>query len=459
MPDAGKKIQLTWDYFESEPGYDFITIYDGPDASYPILYGPASGTLNIPSFISTDPSGALTVFFTADEAVHGRGWKATVSCWSDCPEPGAAGSISGPAKVCVNKTGFVYTVDAITHATSYVWTLPAGMSPVTGGLTTANNSITVKTNGSYSGGSITVHGMNNCGDGLASPVFAVSILTSAPSIPTAINGLTEDVYGYCGGGTYILTTTSVNAETFYWTASAGTIQSGQGTNTVSIVLNNSYSSCKVSVKASNCAGSSEQRKLTLKSVLSTPKISGVSAVCNNSDPIKTYSISSDGGASSYTWSSSSSTIKFSDGGVPANPLTSTSNHVTVNFSTVAVGTYSIGVTANNSCGSSAPSSMSTKVKNCNKSEETAIAAGEESNFTIYPNPTNDLISVTFISDVAGKYTVKISDMNGKVVIQEEMNAIIGNNEYKCHLGNFAPGLYSLNIQTGTATFQTRIIKQ
>ena len=43
MPEAGKNIQLTWKYFNSEEGYDFVTIYNGPDASSPVLYGPASG--------------------------------------------------------------------------------------------------------------------------------------------------------------------------------------------------------------------------------------------------------------------------------------------------------------------------------------------------------------------------------------------------------------------------------
>lgn len=533
VPATGNKIKITWDYFSSEQDYDYITIFDGPDNTYPVLFGPASGTQNIPAFISSDPTGTLTVQFTSDEAVNAAGWEATVSCVSICtgpvndgisnpvicqggstvlsvsgssgytwspaaglkqttgssvtaspattttytvtsadnaichieitvtvnPLPAAAGTISGPVKVCKNKTGFVYTVGAISDATSYVWTLPAEMSPVTGGLTTATNSITVKTSSYFSSGLIKVYGVNSCGNGILSPAFAVSKLTSKPSTPTAINGIYEYGYGYCAGNTYTFTTTSNNADSYFWKASAGVIQSGQGTNTVTITLNNSNFSSTVSVTASNCVGTSEQRKITLKSVLPAPNISGTSSVCKNTGPVKTYSASSGGSASSFTWSSPSAGIKFSDGGIPANPLTTPNASVNVDFSSVSNGVYSIRATANNSCGSSSQSAKSITVKNCTKSEESIITDNGESKFTVFPNPTHDLVTVSFTAAVEGKYSVRLTDMIGNVVVREEKDAVEGNNEYTYNLEDLSPGVYSLTLQLGETTFQTRIIKQ
>jgi len=459
MPEAGKKIQLTWKYFNSEQFYDFITIYNGPDASSPVLYGPASGTLNIPAFISSDASGALTVKFTSDEFLVKPGWLALISCVSGCPTPATAGPISGPSEVCVNQTGAVYTVDDIMYATQYVWTLPTGMTPLTGGLTTATNSITVTTNSSYKGGTITVYGMNICGDGLSSPAYAVTKLTKVPSIPTAINGLNGNVYGYCAGSTVKLTTSSAKAETYNWTVSAGTILGGQGTNTIFVFLNNPYSSCDVTVTASNCIGTSQQRKLTLKSVLPEPGISGASVVCKYGSTVETYVVSYEGTALSFTWSSPTSTIQFTDGISTGNPLTTTSTNVNVNYADVAIGKHNLRVTANNSCGSSKMYSMKVTVTNCTKSGETELTLGDENNFAIFPNPTHDVVTVTFNSQVEEKYTVQLVDMTGRVVIREDQNAVKGENEYKCNLGNYAPGIYSLILQVGENTFHSKVVKQ
>lgn len=731
VPSAGNRIKLTWEYFISEQNYDYITVYNGPGTASPILYGPASGTLNIPPLISTDPSGELTVHFTSDEGVTKTGWKANVSCipfctgpvytgvpnpaickgssvelsvtgssgytwspadglnqttgstviaspattttytvtsaddancktdikvivfttpiptiitsgpttfceggsvtlsfsgtlaetpctndvwgqwppaafdvpcddgsvyivtpegyageysvinvtagnvygffstddsynfnednvtvtdiagatvyatgkaaaymmagftgqvrfytneagcnanstlrtrivacgsgaglgiswspggettpsitvnplvttnyaltltnlYSGCqgssgqlitvnPKPAQAGDISGPAEVCRNQPGFVYTVDAIANATSYAWTLPAGMSPVSGGLTTSANSITVKTSQNFNKGSIYVYGINSCGNGASSPAFNVSKNISVPERPSSISGLNGIVYGYCEGGTYTFTTSSNNAETFRWKVSAGIILSGQGTNMVTVQLNNFYSYCVVSVTASNCKATSQTRDLTLKPVLPAPNISGASSVCRNSNPVVNYALSNTSGASSFTWSSPTSTIKFSDGGTPANPLTTASANVSVNFSGVATGTKSVRATANNGCGSSPVSIKYVTVKNCTKSEVTEITtADRENNFTVFPNPTHDMVTVSFTSVSIGKYSVLLLDMTGKVVIREENIAVEGKNEYKCHLEHLSPGLYSLILQQGDTIFRTRIIKE
>lgn len=730
IPETGQRIRLTWEYFNSEEGYDFITIYNGPDATFPVLYGPASGVLNIPPLSSSDPSGALTIQFTSDEAVTQAGWKALITCapvcegpvytgdpnpvicqgntvelsvtgpgpysWTpaeglnqttgntvlaspststtytvssatdneckaeiritvlpsvtptllvsgptafceggsttlsfgstmsetpctndvygqwppdavdipcddgnvyiltdegyageysvinvyegqvygffsvdnsynfngdiltitditgstilatgrsiaqmmatftgqvrffthepDCTPnitnrlrlaacgsgaglgfswyPGGettasitvnpnettnytltlsnwytgceasasqlivvnskpvSGTITGPDMLCKNKSGYVYTLGGITNATTFTWSLPAGMSPVSGGLVTNTNSLIVKTSKNFNGGSISAHGSNTCGDGPTSNAFIVSKITSVPGKPTAINGLKKDeLFGYCQGGTYTFTTTAARAETYLWTIIAGTILSGQGTNTINIQLNNSYSKCVLTVRAVNCMGLSQKREITLKPLLPKPEISGAESVCKNGNAIKTYSVSCESNPTSYTWSSPTSTLKFSDGGIATNPLTTVSDHVSVNFAGVGTGIHSIRTTADNACGSSMANIKNVAVKACTKAEETEISDNSGNEFSVFPNPAHDVVKISFNSANAIQYSITLTDMTGKVVVAEKNIATQGKNEYECHMESLSPGLYSIVLQLGDNIYSTRIIRQ
>jgi len=106
LPDsAGQAVTITFTYVDIEvdtfgPGeqdgcYDYLTIYNGPDNTYPVLAQTlcgqdsgngdntivASSELHVGDFYtSTDPSGALTIEFTSDPYTSLTGWEATVTC-------------------------------------------------------------------------------------------------------------------------------------------------------------------------------------------------------------------------------------------------------------------------------------------------------------------------------------------------------------------------------------------
>jgi hypothetical protein len=83
-PEPGKKARLNFTYFALESGFDFMTIYNGPNTSSPVLFGP-SGNMTLPQlFTSTHSTGALTIRFTSDVSFALPGWQATISCFSDC---------------------------------------------------------------------------------------------------------------------------------------------------------------------------------------------------------------------------------------------------------------------------------------------------------------------------------------------------------------------------------------
>jgi uncharacterized delta-60 repeat protein len=100
--------------------------------------------------------------------------------------PMSAGQIIGSSSVCQGQNAVTYEVPSITNATSYVWTLPNGVS---GSSTT--NSITLDYGLSASSGNITVKGNNACGFG-AESLFAITV----NQLPNVSAGLDQTV---CAG--------------------------------------------------------------------------------------------------------------------------------------------------------------------------------------------------------------------------------------------------------------------
>ncbi len=95
------------------------------------------------------------------------------------PKPANAGAVAGTTPVCAGAAGLIYTVAPIPLATSYVWTVPAGATIVSGANT---RTITVNFSTSATSGIIKVSGSNDCGPGVSSPNFNV-VVNPAPATP------------------------------------------------------------------------------------------------------------------------------------------------------------------------------------------------------------------------------------------------------------------------------------
>jgi hypothetical protein len=75
---AGDKVSATFNYFSLESCCDYLKIYNGPNATYPLLY---NGGSNSPGTVqSNDTSGALTFEFHSDGNQNASGWDATIMC-------------------------------------------------------------------------------------------------------------------------------------------------------------------------------------------------------------------------------------------------------------------------------------------------------------------------------------------------------------------------------------------
>ncbi len=96
---AGNKIQIDGTY-SSESGYDYLYIYNGVGTGGTLL-GQYSGSSSIPTFTSTDATGAITVRFSSDGSVNTSGVNLNYNCVTSCsgaPTPG--NTISATTQAC-----------------------------------------------------------------------------------------------------------------------------------------------------------------------------------------------------------------------------------------------------------------------------------------------------------------------------------------------------------------------
>lgn len=74
-------IEVDFLAFETESGYDYLYVYDGPNAMSPEFPGsPFHGTTSPGHLVATNESGAITFKFTSDFSVTRSGWEAEISC-------------------------------------------------------------------------------------------------------------------------------------------------------------------------------------------------------------------------------------------------------------------------------------------------------------------------------------------------------------------------------------------
>lgn len=90
---SGQCVRLAFTSFNTEATFDVMRIYNGPNATAPLL-GTYSGTTS-PGTV-TASSGCLTIVFTSDGSVRSQGWAANISC-VPCPNTACATTCSGGA--------------------------------------------------------------------------------------------------------------------------------------------------------------------------------------------------------------------------------------------------------------------------------------------------------------------------------------------------------------------------
>ncbi len=168
--------------------------------------------------------------------------------------PAAPASISGPASGVCGASGVVYVAANVPAATGYTWSVPVGVTIVSG---QGSNTLTVDFDGAYAGGSISVISTNTCGSSSARS----KAVTGAPAQPGVISGDLTICPGQTGVAYSVATVAGASAYT--WTVPGGsTVTSGQGTKDMLMTWGtNPATGLSVYVNASNACGTSVNRAL------------------------------------------------------------------------------------------------------------------------------------------------------------------------------------------------------
>jgi len=256
--------------------------------------------------------------------------------------------INGPSSICAdNNTIYEYYASTVSTATGYFWTLPTGVTLVSG---QGNDTIQVKFNTTFTSGIIDVQSYNQCGT--SAKKYYTIINSNFNTSPGAIIG-PIDLCPYLGS-TVSYSVAASPGYTFNWVTPINTtIVSGQGTNVITLQVSSLFTNGILSVNKQNSCGVSQTSSLsitTLQTILSVTNISGITSVCSlvGTSSTTTYSISPVTGATGYAWF------------VPANCVivSQSTNYINVKFlSGFTSGTISVIV----SSGCSSPVTRSINV--------------------------------------------------------------------------------------------------
>jgi hypothetical protein len=316
----------------------------------PVIQGATGYTWTVPvggTIVSGLGTNSITVnygFNAAPGYVYVYG---TAPCGNGSPSqlaitmnPPPTPTITGPASVCVNSTGNIYTTQ--TGMTNYIWTVSAGGS-VTAGGQTGNNTVTITwtTAGTQS---VSVNYTNSNGCTALSPTMYMVTVNPLP---------TPTISGPAPGCTNVpeVYSTQTGMTNYTWGISAGgSIQSGGGTSSITVLwtVTGSQSVSVNYTSAAGCTAPSPTSYPVTVNATTVPVISGPNSVCTNSG-YSTYTTQS--GMSNYTWTiSSGGTISYQN-----------NNSVSVTWTTAGAQWVAVNFTNPSGCTPTSPTQYSVTV--------------------------------------------------------------------------------------------------
>ena len=348
--------------------------------------------------------------------------------------PGAAGPISGPTSVCKNYP-YDFSIGPVTNATGYVWSVPAGAVITSGQGTT---SVSVNFGPSAVSGNVSVYGTNVAGNG---PPGNLSVtVNTVPSQPGAITGPASP----CQGSSQLYSVINTPGVSYSWSVPSGyTIYSGQGTNSVTVILGATYGN--IDVTPSNTCGNGTPQIKSI-SVLPFPglteAVTGPDIVNLAVTTTSQYSTTGAQDATSYIWE----LTPAESGNIYGSGLTA---NVTWNSS--FLGTAQIRAMGVNDCGDGQWS----VIKTTEIINYTGIAASVSgASMRIYPIPSRGSFTVD-LSGINGRAKFILLDTSGHELYNAELP---GQDATKLEY-NLSPGIYVVLVEDGITTIRQKLIIQ
>ena len=346
--------------------------------------------------------------------------------------PVTPNSISGPGKLCPGDTA-IYSVAAVARASSYTWTVPAGMTIISGAGT---NIITVVANAAYAGGTVSVIASNACGN---SPARTKAVGLNLPARPGVISG---PVSGLCGTNGAVYTITAVPGVTsYFWTVTNGTIVGSNTGLSITVNWNASFTTGTVSVYSLNGCGTSSVRSLTVSGIPAQPgPITGAINVCVGTT--QHYNVATVAGSSSYNWTTPG-TLVTGQG----------TKDIDVTYNTGTGNNQSISVRAINSCGMSAIRNLTgITISSCARE-----GISEDGSLSVQPNPAHGETKILWTAEAAEDGILEVIDAEGRVVWTKNVAGNGAVQEILFPANEYARGLYLIRLNTGENIRQIRLV--
>ena len=111
-------------------------------------------------------------------------------------------------------------------------------------------------------------------------------------------------------------------------------------------------------------------------------------------------------------------------------------------------------TAMDACGNA-----STQVLNVTYAEGETNTSGPTTDFTIFPNPTDGLVTVVFDSALQSAGQIELYDVFGKMLLQQPVSVTTGANRFQVNFPEGAPeGTYLIRLHTASVDAQHRVMR-
>jgi hypothetical protein len=76
---------------------------------------------------------------------------------------------------------------------------------------------------------------------------------------------------------------------------------------------------------------------------------------------------------------------------------------------------------------------------------------------IYPNPTNDNITISFHAKSEGNYTISLIDIIGRTIREDAGKAVSGDNKLEFSLNTIAKGIYIVELRSGDSSDKVKLV--
>jgi|GEM_PF-2720451 len=360
--------------------------------------------------------------------------------------PGPAGSITGQTLLCQGATNIIYSIEELSNATSYQWTIPASAFG-------SSNTTQISLNYPYAipSGTISVKGNNSCGMGAASGLGIVVDMAPLAAGPVS------------GPATVSPGQTNVNYSTgaipgstgYHWTLPSGAaITAGDNTSSITVSYSGVAISGTLSVYGTNlCGNGPVSPALNITVTGSVPLQLQISNVTISNGVSNCYNATQ-----TITVAGLGNQFLVQNGG--SATLIAGHNIFMLPGTKVDPGGYLNGsiTTGNDYCSFPVPAKELVSSKMFSDSiARTDWMQGSNKFFKIFPNPTDGLVTMEF-TDIQNHTALSITIYNliGEPVFDKEFDRT---EKTVFSLGNLPNGIYLVSITQGGTRQFVRIIKQ